>query len=196
MTWFNHWYQWRFAHYCIIALSAPTFNSHSLNRLSQHPQLPSLIRPWANTTTPRDTSRKGCASPVPAEVPSSGLHAGKAEGMAVDYAWRMRHTSHHQPHPKTQWWVAGDGGGHQCPAPATCTAYPSGCAVFADGACTQTLVLWTIGQGQPERRHVTHESGTLPVRASSWCSRDGVFTRLAGKVQRPARDQVISSFWG
>jgi hypothetical protein len=27
--------------------------------------------------------------------------------------------------------------------------------------------------GQPERRHVVREGGTLPVRASSWCSRDG-----------------------
>jgi len=84
---------------------------------------------------------------MPAEAPSPGPHAGKVEGMAVDYAWRMRHTSHHQHHPETQWWVTGDGGEHQCLAPAICTAYLSGCAIPADGACVQTLVPWAAGQG-------------------------------------------------
>jgi len=95
-----------------------------------------------------------------------------------------------------QWWVAGNGGGHQCPAPVTCIAYPSGCAVLVDGACAQTLVPWVAIQSQLEQRHVARKGGTLPARASSWCSRDGVLTRLAGKVQRPARDQIISPFWG
>ncbi len=133
---------------------------------------------------------------VPAEASSSGPHAGRAEGMAMDYAWRMHHTNHHQPHLVTQWWVIVDGGGHQCLAPATCTVYPSSCAVPADGACVQTLVPWAARQGQSKQRHVTHEGGTLPAKASSWCSKDGVLTRLVGEVQRLARDQVISPFWG
>ncbi len=145
--WLNHWYQWRFAHYCIIALSAPTFNSLSLNRLFQHPQLPSLITPWANTTAPRDTSRKGCESPCASR--SAVVRPSRRE------SWR-------------------NGGGLR----------------------TQTLVPWAAGQGQPKQRHVAREGGTFPARASSWCSIDGILTRLAGEVQRSARDQVISSFWG
>jgi len=39
---------------------------------------------------------------MPAEAPSSGPHVGRAEGMVVDYGWRMRHTSHHQLHPEMQ----------------------------------------------------------------------------------------------
>jgi hypothetical protein len=78
----------------------------------------------------------------------------------------------------------------------TCTAYPLSCAVPADGAYAQTLVPWATRQSQPERRHVAREGGTLPARASSLCSKDGIFTRLVGEVQKLARDQVISSFWG
>ncbi len=74
--------------------------------------------------------------------------------------------------------------------------YPLGCAVPADGACAQTLVPWVVGQGKPKQRHVAREGDTLPTRASSWCFRDGVITRLAREVQRPARDQVILPFWG
>jgi hypothetical protein len=35
-----------------------------------------------------------------AEAPSSGPHAERVKVMAMDYAWRMCHTSHHQPHPE------------------------------------------------------------------------------------------------
>ncbi len=169
------------------SLSTNSFNTLNFPLLWHHGQ----IQQHPGTPHGRDAHR-----PVLAEAPSSGPHAGRVEGMAVDYAWRMRHTSHHQLHPEAKWWVASDGGGHQCPAPATCTTYSSGCAVPANGACAQTLVPWATRQGQPERKHAAHEGSTLPTRASSWCSRDGILTRLAGKVQRPTRDQVNLSFWG
>jgi hypothetical protein len=95
MTWLNHWYQWRFAHYCIIALSAPTFNSLSLNRLSQHPQLPSFITPWANTTAPRDTSRKGCASPCASR--SAVVRPSRRESWRNGCGLRMAYASHKPP---------------------------------------------------------------------------------------------------
>ncbi len=95
MTWLNHWYQWRFAHYCIIVLWAPTFNSLSLNRLSQHPQLPSLITPWANTTAPRDTSRKGCASPCTSR--SAVVRPSRRESWRNGCGLRMAYASHKPP---------------------------------------------------------------------------------------------------
>ncbi len=95
MTWLNHWYQWQFAHYCIIALLAPTFDSLSLNRLSQHPQLPSLITPWANTTTPQDTSRKGCASPCASR--STVVQPSCKESWRNGCGLHMAYASHKPP---------------------------------------------------------------------------------------------------
>ncbi len=95
MTWLNHWYQWQFAHYCIIAFSAPTFNSLSLNWLSQHPQLPFLITPWANTTAPRDTSRKGCATPYASR--SAVIWPSHRESWRNGCGLRMAYASHKPP---------------------------------------------------------------------------------------------------
>jgi hypothetical protein len=50
------------------------------------------------------------------------------------------------------------------------------------------LVPWATWQGQPERRHAAREGDTLHVRASSWCSGDGVLTTRVREVQRPAWD--------
>ncbi len=94
MTWLNHWYQWWFAHYCIIVVSAPTFNSLFLNRLSQHPQLPSFITPCANTTAPRDTSRKGCASPWASR---NAVRPSRRESWRNGCGLRMAYASHKPP---------------------------------------------------------------------------------------------------
>ncbi len=176
----------------ILAVKVCNKSSH---RLSQHPQLPSLITPWANTTAPQDTSRKGCASPCASR--SIIVRPSCKESWRNGCGLCMAYVSHKPPSASPwnalmsywQWW--------RTPVSRPYLhSYPSGCAVPANGACTQTLVPWAAWQGQPERRYATREGGTLPARASSWCSRDGVLTRLVGEVQRPARDQVISPFWG
>jgi len=95
MTWFNHWYQWRLAYYYIITFSALTFNSLSLNQLSQHPQLPSLITPWANTTAPRDTSRKKCASPCANK--NAVVQPSCRESWRNGCGLRMAYASHKPP---------------------------------------------------------------------------------------------------
>ncbi len=196
MTWFNHWYQWRFAHYYIIALLAPTFNSLSLNRLSQHLQLPSLITPWANTTAPWDTSRKGCASPCASR--SAVVRPSRRESWRNGCGLRMAYASHKPPSASPWNAVMSRWRWRRTPMsrPRDLHCVPVRLCSTRRWSLRSNAGSLSSRIGQPERRHVAREGGTLPARASSWCSRDGILTRLAGEVQRPTWDQVILPFWG
>ncbi len=196
MTWFNHWYQWQFAHYCIIALSAPTFNSLFLNRLSQHPQLPSLITPWANITATQDTSRKGCASPC--AIRSVVVRPSRRESWRNGCGLRMAYASHKPPSPSP--WNAVMSSWRwrrtpmsrprdlHCVPVRLCSIHRWSLRSNTSSLSSRTTSTWTE-TCCAWRRHAS-------CKSFIWCSRDGVLTRLAGKVQRPARDQVISPSWG